>query len=82
MKQILEFLQSQYQSLTAFLLIALGLFTQSASAAVPTEITDLFTALAVDFAALFAAALVVWAGYKGSMIVWRIGRRLVGMAFS
>jgi len=53
-----------------------------ASAAVPIEITDMLTAVAVDAATLIAAGIVVWVGYKGTLIVWKIARRILGMAFS
>lgn len=49
-----------------------------AAAAVPTDVTDLYTALATDFATLLAAGLVLWAAIKGPMVVWRLAKRVLG----
>lgn len=63
---------------------AMSLFglAQSAMAAVPTEITDLLTSTATDFATLLTGGLVLWAAIKGPMIVWRLASRVLGRGSS
>lgn len=54
----------------------------SASAAVPTEITDAITAVGVDAIAVVTAGIVAWTAFKGLMVVWKVARRVLGMSTS
>lgn len=68
---------------TAFKVWFVSLLTVASTsvfAAVPTEITDLLTAAAVDFGLLLSAGLVLWAAIKGPMVVWDLGARVLNRA--
>lgn len=77
-----NFLTRQAKSLFGSFVVAVTFATQMVHAAVPTEITDMLTAVGVDAAALIAAGLVVWVAYKGALVVWKIARRILGVSFS
>lgn len=55
-------------------------FTSGAHAALPEEVTDVFTDLAADGALLFAAALALWGTIRGFFAIMKLGSRFLSKA--
>lgn len=63
-----------------FAFVALCLLSSAASAAVPTEVTDMITALVTDVGTLFAACVALWVAIRSSTAIMRLGNRFIGKA--
>jgi len=63
---------------TFALLMAFG--ASASHAALPTEVTDLFTDVAADAALLFAAAVVLWGGIRGFFAIMKLGNKMISKA--
>lgn len=56
------------------------IFTAQANAALPEEVTDLFVEQAANAGLIFAAAVVLWAGIRGFMAIFKLGNKFLSKA--